>query len=78
VGDDLFRFGGDFVREEFIHGEDGVRGGEVVARTAEDEDGGNAILLKEGAHALDEGGDGFLVVGDELGHARVPDEKVGG
>ena len=75
---ELFGLLGEVLGEVVVHGEDAVGGAEVVAGAAEDEDGGDPMIVVERADALDEGGDGFLFRGDELLHAFVADEEVGG
>ena len=48
-----------------VHADHAVGDVEVVARAADDEDGRDAVLLPQRAHARDEGADGLL------GRARV-------
>jgi len=60
-----------------VHHEDPVGGVEEGAGAADDHDEGDPGL-GEGGDAVDEGRDGFLLGGDEVAHARVADEEVGG
>mmetsp|Transcript_35482 Transcript_35482/g.113365 ORF Transcript_35482/g.113365 Transcript_35482/m.113365 type:complete len:286 (+) Transcript_35482:969-1826(+) len=58
------------------HDDDGVGDGEVISGSADDEDRRDAVLGAEVAYAVDEGRDGFVLVGHEAPHSRVADHEV--
>ena len=78
MGRDLVGTGGDVQRQEILHGDDGVGHVEVVAGSPQDKDGGDAVVLIQGAHHIDVRCYRLLLLGDEALHAGVPDEEVGG
>mmetsp|Transcript_821 Transcript_821/g.2661 ORF Transcript_821/g.2661 Transcript_821/m.2661 type:complete len:305 (-) Transcript_821:1352-2266(-) len=74
---DVFGRGRRVARRVLVQHQHRVRHVEVVSRPSNHEDGRDAPLGPEGAHARDEGADRLAVRADQSLHARVADHEVG-
>ena len=61
-----------------VHSDHRVGHIEVVAGATRHQHGGDPVDLMKLTHAMEEGGDGLAIIGDEPPHSRVSDHEVGG
>ena len=69
--------GGYFFRLVIVHHNHGVRNIQVIPAAAHDQNGGNAKPAVHFLHAVNKGGNGFVVFPDQGLHPGIPHHEVG-